>query len=83
MEKNKLGWSYSAYWRRGDAYRVLVGKPEERDHLGDPSVDGWINIEMDLQDVGCGGLDWIELNQNRDRWRALATAVILINLRVP
>ena len=55
----------------------------ERDRLGDPGVDGRIiyNIMMDFQEVGCGGMDWIELAQNRDRWRALVSAVI--NLRVP
>jgi hypothetical protein len=50
----------------------------ERD-LGDPGVDG--DIGMDLQEAGCGGMDWIELAQVRDRWRALGNAVM--NLRVP
>jgi hypothetical protein len=49
--------------------------------LGDPGVDGRISIKMDLQAVGCGGMDWIELVQDRDRWRALVNAVM--SLRFP
>jgi hypothetical protein len=48
--------------------------------LGDPDVDG-VNIKMDLQEAECGGMDWIELVQDRDRWRVLVNAVM--NLLVP
>jgi hypothetical protein len=61
------------------AYRVLVGKSEGKRPLGRPSRR-WEDIRMDLQEVECGWLDWIELTQNRDRWWALANAVM--NLRV-
>jgi len=62
-------------------YSVLVRKPEGKRALGRPRRRWENNIKMDLQEVGCGGMDWIELTQNRDRWRALVNAVM--NLRVP
>jgi hypothetical protein len=66
--------------RRG-VYRVLVGKPEGKRPLGRSRRTWEDNIKMDLQEVGCGVLDWIELAEDRDRWRALVNAVM--NLRVP
>ena len=65
--------------RRG-VHRVLVGNPEGKRPLGRPRHRWEDNIKMDLQDVGCEGMDWIELAQDRDRWRALVNAVM--NLRV-
>ena len=62
-------------------YRVLVGKPEGKRPLGRPRHRWEDNIKMDLQEVGCGGVDWIEVAQDRDRWQALVNAVM--NLRVP
>jgi len=62
-------------------YKVLLGKPEGRRPLGRPRHRWVANIRMDLQDVGCGYMDWIGLAQDRDRWRALVSAVM--NLRVP
>jgi hypothetical protein len=62
-------------------YRVLVGKPEGKRPLGRPRRRWEDNVRMDLQKVGCGCDEWIGLAQNRDRWRALVSAVW--NLRVP
>ena len=62
-------------------YRVLVGKPEGTRPLGRPRHRWENNIKMDLQEVGCGGMDWIELARDRDSCRALVTAVM--NLQVP
>jgi len=62
-------------------YRVLVGIPEGRRPIGRPKRRWVDNIRMDLQEVGCGCMDWIGLTQDRDRWRMLVSAVM--NLRVP
>ena len=70
--------------RRGQkrgVYRIVVGKPEGKRPLGRPRRRWEDDIKMGLQEVGCRGVDWIELAQDRDRWRALVNAVI--NLRVP
>ena len=66
--------------RRG-VYRVLVGNPEGRRPLGRPRHRWEDNIKMDPQEVGCGGMDWIEPALDRDRWWALVNAVM--NFRVP
>jgi hypothetical protein len=63
------------------AYRILVGRPDGRRPLGRPRCRWEDNIKMDLQEVEWGGMDWIELAQDRDRWRALVNAVT--NLWVP
>jgi hypothetical protein len=64
-----------------DVYKVLVGKPEGRRLLGIPRRRWEDNIRMDLRKVECGCVDSMELAQNRDRWRALVSA--MMNLRVP
>ena len=59
-------------------YRVLVGKPEGKRPLGRPRRRWEDNIKMNLQEVGCGGMDWIELAQDRERWQALVNSIQFI-----
>jgi hypothetical protein len=66
--------------RRG-IYKVLMGKPEGKRPLGRPRRRREDNIKMDLQEERCESMDWIDLVQDRDRWRALMNVVM--NLRVP
>jgi len=66
--------------RRG-GYRVLVGKPEGKRPLGRPRHRWEDNTKMDLKEVGCGGMDWIELAQDRDSWHTLVN--VAMNLWVP
>jgi len=62
-------------------YRGLMGKPEGKRPLGRPRHRWEDNIKKDLQEVGCRGVDWIELAQDGNRWRAIVNAVM--NVRVP
>ena len=64
-----------------NAYRVLVGKPEGKRHLGKPRRRWEDNIKMDLREVGCDLGDWIALADDRDQWKAYIRVVL--NLRVP
>jgi hypothetical protein len=83
IKSRRLRWAgYVA--RMGEmrgAYRALVGKPEGRRPLERPRRRWEDNIKMDLRDFGWGGIDWINLAQDRDRWRALVNTVM--NLRFP
>jgi hypothetical protein len=64
-----------------NAYRILLGKPEGKRPLGRPRRRWVDNIKMDLREIGWYDMDWIDLAQDRDRWRALVNTVM--NLRVP
>ena len=65
--------------RRG-VCRILVGKPEGKRPLGKPRRRWEDNIKTDLQEVGCGGMHWIELSQDWDRWRALVSEVMKLRV---
>jgi hypothetical protein len=66
---------------KGNAYRILVGKSEGKRPLGRPRRKWEDNIKMDIREIGWGGMDWIDLAQDRDQWGALVNTVI--NIRVP
>jgi len=80
IEKNEMGGACSAYGGEERRIQGLVGKPEGKRPLGRSRRRWEDNIKMDLQEVGWWGMDWIDLAQDRDRWQALANAVM--NLQV-
>ena len=79
FERNEMGGACGSYG--GGVHRLLVGKPEGKRPLGRPRRRWEGNIKMDLQEVGGGCGDWMELAQDRDRWQALVSTVR--NFRVP
>ena len=83
IKSRRMGWAEHVA-RMGEGRgvcMVLVGKPEGRRPLGRPRRRWVYNIRMDLQEVGCGYMDWIGLAEDRESWRTLVSAVM--NLRVP
>jgi len=77
----EMGWACGGYgWGEG-VYTILLGKLEERRPMGRPRRRWVDNIRTDLQEVGCGYIDWIGLAKERDRWRTLVSAVM--NFRIP
>ena len=77
----RWAWHVARMGEGRGVYRVLVRKPEGKRPLGRPRRRWEDNTKMDLQEVGGGGGDWMELAEDRDRWRALVSAVM--KLRVP
>jgi hypothetical protein len=82
IKSRRIRWAghVARMGEKRDAYRILVGRPEGRRPLGRPTRRWEDNIKIDLQEVRWVGMDWIELTQDRDRWRAVVNAVV--NLRV-
>ena len=79
--KNEMGGACGTHGDRRGVYRVLMGKHEGKKPLGRPRRRWEDNIKMDLQEVGGGCGDWMELSQDRHRWRTLVSTVM--NLRIP
>jgi hypothetical protein len=74
IKSRRMRWAGNVVCGEGEGrgvYRVLVGKSEEKRLLGRPRHSWGNNIKADLREVGCGGMDWIELAQDRDRWWAM------------
>ena len=80
-EVNNINSNGNNYVEKRGSCRVSMGKSEGKRPFGRPRYRWEDNIKMDLKEVGCGGIDWIDLAQDRGRWRALVNAVM--NLRVP
>jgi hypothetical protein len=78
----QIRWGHVARMgEKRNAYRILVGKPESKRPLGRPRRRCVYNIKMDLKEIGSNGVDWIDLDLDRDLWRAIVNTVM--NLRVP
>jgi hypothetical protein len=83
IKSKRMRWAGHAarMGEKRNAYRILVGKPEGRRPLGRPRRMCVDNIKMDLGEIGWDGMDWIDLAQNREQWRAFVN--MIMNLRVP
>jgi hypothetical protein len=81
VKVDAMGRACSTNGEKRNAYRILVGRPEEKRPLGRPRRIREDNIRIDLREIGWGVMDWIDLAQDRDQWRALMNTVM--NLRVP
>jgi hypothetical protein len=66
-----------------NVYRVLMGKPEAKKPLGRPRRRWEDGIRIDLREIDLGGVDWIQLAQDRDRWRALVNTVMILRVLAP
>jgi hypothetical protein len=76
-----MGRACSTKGAKRNTYRILVGKPEGKRPLGGPRLRWVDSIRLDLREIGWGGMDWIDLAEDREQWRALVNTVM--NLRVP
>ena len=78
MKSRRMEWvgHIARTGERRSVYGILVRKPEGKRPLGRPRPTWGDNIRMDIQEVGCGGMYWIDLAQDRDKWRALVSAIM-------
>jgi hypothetical protein len=83
IRSRRIRWAghVADFEEKRNVYRILVGKPEGKRPLGRPRRRWEDNIRMDLRDIGWGGMDWIDLAQDMDQWKALVNTVM--NLQVP
>jgi hypothetical protein len=81
VKEDEMGRPCSTHGEKRNAYRILVGKPERKRPLGRPRLRWEDNIKIDPEEIGWGGMDWIDLVQDRDQWRALVNTIM--SLRVP
>jgi hypothetical protein len=81
LKEDEIDRGCSTYREKLNAYRILVGNPERNRPLGRPRRRWVDNIKIDLRGIGRDGMDWIDLAQDRDQWRAFVNTVM--NLRVP
>jgi hypothetical protein len=77
----EMGRACSTNGGKRNAYMILVGKPEGKRPFGRPNCRYVDNIKIDLREIGWDGVDWTDMAQDRDQWRALVNTVL--NLRVP
>jgi hypothetical protein len=80
VKANEVGGAGGMHGRGEKVYKVLLGKPDGKRPLGRPRRRWEDGIRMDLREIGLGGVDWIQLSQDRDWWQAVVSAVM--NLRV-
>jgi hypothetical protein len=83
IKSRRMRWAghVARIGEKRNAYRILVGKPERRRPVGRPRRRWADNIKIDLRETGWDGVDWVDLAQDGDQWRALVNTVM--NLRVP
>jgi hypothetical protein len=81
LKEDKVGRACSTNGEKRNAYRILIENPEGKRLLGRPRRRWVDNIQMDLRDIGWGGMDCVYLAQDRNQWRALVNTIM--NLRVP
>jgi hypothetical protein len=85
VKSRRMGWvgHVARMEKERKMYKVLVGKPEGKRPLGRRRRRWENGVRMDLREIGLGGVDWIRLAQDRDRWRAVVSAVMNLRLFAP